>query len=187
MILLMILGGIAYLSLRLIRDIRRNRRGRMDLYSLEQDMKTVTLNNANKWSGGIGHSVYLVRTRLPHDERSHICQLQQIYTAEGSTCERTIHKIKILMHRDPEMATYVTEVWNKDFESMYGAPIPVAKDYAAIRIQRWWRRWRCRRAALVIQKGCHDWLHKPVCRDGTLGINLRLLLRESREMGLMAE
>jgi hypothetical protein len=30
-------------------------------------------------------------------------------------------------------------------------------------------------------------LYRPVCRDGTLGINLRLLLRESREMGLMAE
>ncbi len=30
------------------------------------------------------------------------------------------------------------------------------------------------KAARIIQNGCHNWLWKPVCKDGTLGINVRL-------------
>ena len=30
------------------------------------------------------------------------------------------------------------------------------------------------RAILIIQRGCHNWIWKPVCKDGTIGIRLRL-------------
>ncbi len=33
-------------------------------------------------------------------------------------------------------------------------------------------------AARTIQRGCHNWLWKPKCNDGTLGINVRLSLKE---------
>ena len=33
-------------------------------------------------------------------------------------------------------------------------------------------------AALIIQKGCHNWLWKPKCKDNTIGINVRNSLRE---------
>ncbi len=43
------------------------------------------------------------------------------------------------------------------------------------------RRWLCRRhtAALRIQRACHRWLWTPRTRDGRLGINARLMLRET--------
>ena len=33
-------------------------------------------------------------------------------------------------------------------------------------------------AALIIQRGCHNWLWKPICKDGSLGINCRLSIRQ---------
>jgi hypothetical protein len=33
-------------------------------------------------------------------------------------------------------------------------------------------------AATVIQRGCHDWLYKPLLKDGSHGINARLSLKE---------
>jgi Leucine-rich repeat (LRR) protein len=30
------------------------------------------------------------------------------------------------------------------------------------------------RAILIIQRGCHNWIWKPVCKDGTVGIRLKL-------------
>ena len=32
-------------------------------------------------------------------------------------------------------------------------------------------------AALIIQKGCHNWLYKPICKDGKHGINVTIGLR----------
>jgi hypothetical protein len=32
---------------------------------------------------------------------------------------------------------------------------------------------RCNAAATIIQRGCHNWLYSPVCKDSTPGINCR--------------
>ena len=42
-------------------------------------------------------------------------------------------------------------------------------------------------AARVIQRACHDWLWKTKCRDGTMGIVLRLNLKKLREDGLIVD
>jgi hypothetical protein len=34
------------------------------------------------------------------------------------------------------------------------------------------------KAARVIQKGCHNWLWKPLCKDGTVGIGVRLMMKD---------
>ena len=55
------------------------------------------------------------------------------------------------------------------------------KGYQAIkRIQkRMKRRYRKKfEAANIIQRGCHNWLWKPICNDGTLGINCRISIKE---------
>lgn len=36
--------------------------------------------------------------------------------------------------------------------------------------------------ARIIQKGLHNWLWKPICKDGTLGINIRFGLKYLREI-----
>lgn len=33
-------------------------------------------------------------------------------------------------------------------------------------------------AAIIIQRACHNWLYKPVCKDGSVGILPRLSMRE---------
>jgi len=51
------------------------------------------------------------------------------------------------------------------------------KGYNAIkRIQKRmkWRYKRKRNAARIICNGCHNWVWKPLCRDGTIGIRPRL-------------
>jgi len=35
-----------------------------------------------------------------------------------------------------------------------------------------------KKAALVITKGCHNWVWKPRCKDGTIGIRPRLDMKE---------
>lgn len=30
------------------------------------------------------------------------------------------------------------------------------------------------KAACIIQKGCHNWLYAPICKDGTIGINCKI-------------
>lgn len=42
--------------------------------------------------------------------------------------------------------------------------------------------WIADKAARVIQNGCENWLWKPQCDDGTLGINLRIGLRRWAKM-----
>jgi len=51
---------------------------------------------------------------------------------------------------------------------------------AARRIQRAYLRHYTRRkaAARKIVEGCHNWVWKPKCKDGTIGIRPRLDLRE---------
>jgi len=34
-----------------------------------------------------------------------------------------------------------------------------------------------KKAALIITKGCHNWVCKPMCKDGTIGIRPRLFER----------
>ena len=44
-----------------------------------------------------------------------------------------------------------------------------------------------RRAARIIQNGCHNWLWSTTCKDGTMGIVLRLNLKHLREDGLIKD
>ena len=57
------------------------------------------------------------------------------------------------------------------------------RDAAARVIQRGLRRRLGRRirAAIRIQRACHDWICKPVLRDGRPGIHMRILLKGMRE------
>ena len=41
--------------------------------------------------------------------------------------------------------------------------------------------------ARIIQNGCHNWLWKTECRDGTMGIVLRLSLRDLTQAGLIKD
>ena len=43
------------------------------------------------------------------------------------------------------------------------------------------------KAARVIQNGCHNWLWKTECKDGTMGIVLRLSLKELTQAGLIKD
>ena len=59
-------------------------------------------------------------------------------------------------------------------------------------IKRLQRRIRIRfhiknRKARIIQNACHNWLWKTKCRDGTMGIVLRLSLKKLREDGLIVD
>lgn len=38
------------------------------------------------------------------------------------------------------------------------------------------------KSARIIQKGCEDWLWKPVCNDGNMGINVRIGFRKCEEI-----
>ena len=40
-------------------------------------------------------------------------------------------------------------------------------------------------AARIIQKHCHNWLYKPICRDNTCGINLIPHVTRQRLLGLL--
>ncbi len=58
------------------------------------------------------------------------------------------------------------------------------KNYSSKKIQRVWRKYIYNKrdnAARVIQNGLHNWLAKPVCNDGTIGIIPRLAMRENDE------
>ena len=72
------------------------------------------------------------------------------------------------------MLIYVDNVSMENFEEIKN----VFRTYSLIRrFQIRWRiRTRCKkeRAAKIIQRGLHNWLWKPVCRDGTVGIGARL-------------
>jgi hypothetical protein len=54
--------------------------------------------------------------------------------------------------------------------------IEIWKIESAIRIQRMYLRHYTRRkvAARKITRGCHNWVWKPKCKDGTMGIRPRL-------------
>ena len=48
-------------------------------------------------------------------------------------------------------------------------------------------RFKRNKAARIIQQACHNWLWKTECRDGTMGIVLRLSLRELTQAGLIKD
>ena len=59
-------------------------------------------------------------------------------------------------------------------------------------IKRLQRRMRIRlmikhKKARIIQKACHNWLWKTECRDGTMGIVLKLSLKELTQAGLIKD
>lgn len=45
-------------------------------------------------------------------------------------------------------------------------------------VRRWLKR---NRAAKIIQNSCYNWLAKPLCKDGTIGIIPRLMMRQNEE------
>jgi hypothetical protein len=49
--------------------------------------------------------------------------------------------------------------------------------------QRYIKYWfaRRKRKAIIITRACHNWVWKPICNDGTLGIRLRLDLNYMNE------
>ena len=56
------------------------------------------------------------------------------------------------------------------------------KDYNLIkRLQRHIRFkiiYKRNKAARIIQNGCHNWLWKPICKDSSIGIVPRLMLKK---------
>lgn len=49
------------------------------------------------------------------------------------------------------------------------------KCIAAIILQQYWKYYQKKqKAARIIQRGLYNWLWKPICKDGTYGINLRI-------------
>jgi hypothetical protein len=62
----------------------------------------------------------------------------------------------------------------------------VIKYLSTIIIQRQWKIYtkNKNKAAKIIQHAMHNWLWKPICKDGTIGINLRLGLKMIKEMNL---
>ena len=66
----------------------------------------------------------------------------------------------------------------------------VIKHLSTIIIQRQWKKYKKNtllhkhNAAKIIQRGMHNWLWKPICKDGTMGINLRLGLKMIKDMNL---
>jgi hypothetical protein len=52
----------------------------------------------------------------------------------------------------------------------------INKDEYATKIQRVYLKHFTRRkyAAMIISRGCHNWVWKPECKDGTKGIRPRL-------------
>jgi hypothetical protein len=61
------------------------------------------------------------------------------------------------------------------------------KDYTKIKkCQRIMVKWfhRRKRKALIISNAVHDWIWKPLCRDGSYGVRLRL---DIKELGLNPE
>jgi hypothetical protein len=49
------------------------------------------------------------------------------------------------------------------------------KGYQSVRrIQKRMKRRYKKAKAIIIQRGCHNWIWKPLCNDGTVGIRPRL-------------
>jgi len=51
--------------------------------------------------------------------------------------------------------------------------------------QRQVRKWyaRRKRKAMIINRACHNWVWKPICKDGTMGIRVKLDLRYLKKEG----
>jgi hypothetical protein len=61
------------------------------------------------------------------------------------------------------------------------------RDYTKIKkcqrvVIKWY--WRRKRKARVVCNAIHDWIWKPICRDWTFGVRLRL---DTKELGLNPE
>jgi hypothetical protein len=39
-----------------------------------------------------------------------------------------------------------------------------------------------RDSVIIIQRNCHNWLWKPICRDNTIGINCRLSMEALKDI-----
>ena len=50
-------------------------------------------------------------------------------------------------------------------------------------IKKWFA--RRKRKATIISRHCHDWVWKPVCNDGKIGIRLRLDLKYLEENNII--
>lgn len=75
----------------------------------------------------------------------------------------------LLMFYHSELPDNIQEMifnvlYKKDYEILVSIQIKFRKK---LQIRR-------NKAARIIQKGCHNWLYAPICKDGTIGINCRL-------------
>ena len=67
------------------------------------------------------------------------------------------------------------------FNEIYGYWSNKKHYLAIIRFQKKYKAWfivKRNKSALIIQKACENWLWKPICKDGTTGINFRIGLKK---------
>ncbi len=93
-----------------------------------------------------------------------MCQLKWLFDYQNMGV--LIQEIKELDLEDP------------DYDDYLARPLQIAEAriLAKTPFPRIWP-WQAEHAARIIQKACHNWLHKPKCKDGTLGIGVRFLLK----------
>jgi hypothetical protein len=77
---------------------------------------------------------------------------------------------------------YVDNLLFTDYKSLFGDFR--VKDYTDIKkctrvITNWYKTHK--EAATIVTRGCHNWIWKPFCNDGTIGIRPRL---DTRYLGL---
>jgi hypothetical protein len=83
---------------------------------------------------------------------------------------------------DSNQIQFVDNVTIHDYEKFFGRFN--VRDYTKIKkCQRVMTKWfhRRKRKACVIQRVLENWIWKPVCRDGTYSVRLRL---DTKELGL---
>lgn len=48
-------------------------------------------------------------------------------------------------------------------------------------VKKWYA--RRKRKAMIINRACYNWVWKPICKDGTMGIRVKLDLKYLKEEG----
>jgi hypothetical protein len=122
---------------------------------------------------------------------AHYCHVNEIYNVPRDLFLETSNCIVMLywdfLQNKPNFTFYKKKILE---HCVHRERFDIINHLAAIIIQRKWKQYRQdtlnirHKAALIIQQGMHNWLWKPVCKDGTFGINLRLGLKMIQDMKL---
>jgi hypothetical protein len=99
-----------------------------------------------------------------------------LYNPENRREIRPDERLIKLLKYDPVIENTLTYFFLQ--EKMNHLFYKYDKYFACIRIQRAFRYKRQKCAATIIQNGCHNWLWKPKCDDGTVGIQCRMMVKE---------